>query len=273
MAFTRFKADKDIMDALVGVREKTGTGRRGAAKAGDAAPAMSLWGMLYADDAAVVSQSPEQLSKMVVVIVTVSAPFGLTLSEAMTEIMCLSTRGTPDAAATFSVEAAGQVYKQTNNFVYLGGNVNHDADLSIEVDRRIRNVWCSFRKYSLELYDRPSAPLELKIRMLKAEVLETMMYGCVTWSPRSCHYDALRRAYHNLLTRSIGWRKHNRIDHPISYLDNLVKTGSENIEATLRKRRILFAGFVARMEDTRLPMCAMFGELVGGAVSAGGAGK
>ena len=29
--------------------------------------------------------------------------------------------------------------------------------------------------------------------------------------------------------------------------------GSERIEATLRRRRVLFAGFVARMEDTRLP--------------------
>ena len=29
--------------------------------------------------------------------------------------------------------------------------------------------------------------------------------------------------------------------------------------------RILFTGHVARMEDTRLPKCVMFGELVGGA--------
>ena len=273
MAFTRFKADKDIMDALVGLREKTGIGKRGATTAGDAALAMSLWGMLYADDAAVVSQSPEQLSKMMVVIVTVCAAFGFTVSEAKTEIMRLRTRGTPDAAASFSVEAAGQVYKQTHDFMYLGENVNHDADLSIEVDRRIRNAWCSFRKYSLELYDRPSAPLELKIRMLKAEVLERMLYGCVTWSPRSCHYDALRRAHHNFLTRCIGWRKYSRTDHPISYLDTLVKTGSESIEATLRKRRILFAGFVVRMENTRPPKCVMFGELVGGVVPAVGQEK
>ena len=33
----------------------------------------------------------------------------------------------------------------------------------------------------------------------------------------------------------------------------------------MRSRRILFARFVARMEDTRLPKCVMFGELVGGA--------
>ena len=52
-----------------------------------------------------------------------------------------------------------------------------------------------------------------------------------------------------------------------------MKTGSKSIEATLCKRRILFAGSVARMEDTRLPICVMFGELVGGAVSSGGQEK
>ena len=149
----------------------------------------------------------------------------------------------------------------------------HNADLSIEVDRRVRNAWCSFRKYTLELYDRPSAPLELKIRMLRAEVLETMLYGCVTWSPRACHNDTLSRAHHRFLTRCIGWRKHNRAEHPISYLDTLVKTGSESIEATLSRRQILFAGFVARMEDTRLPKCVMSGEMVGGAGCVGGQEK
>ena len=155
------------------------------------------------------------------------------------------------------------MYNQTNEFVYLEGNVNHNAGLSIEVDRRIRNAWCSFRKYTLELYDQRA--LELKIRMLRAEVLERMMYGCVAWSPRACHYDILRRAHHRFLTRCISWRKHNRADHPISYLDTLIKTVSESIEATLRRRWILFEGFVVRMADTRLPKCVMFGEMVGGA--------
>ena len=33
----------------------------------------------------------------------------------------------------------------------------------------------------------------------------------------------------------------------------------------MRRRRILYAGVLARMDDTRLPKCVMFGELVGGA--------
>ena len=124
--------------------------------------------MLYADDAGVVSQSPEQLRKMMEVIVVVCAASGLALSEAKTEIMCLRAKGMSESTATFSVQAAGQVYNQTNEFVYPVGNVNHNADLSIELNRRIRNAWCSFRKYTLELYDRQSAPLELKLRMPRA---------------------------------------------------------------------------------------------------------
>ena len=42
-----------------------------------------------------------------------------------------------------------------------------------------------------------------------------------------------------------------------------MKTRSESVYAIMVRRRILFSGFVARMEDTRLPKCVMFGELVG----------
>ena len=41
----------------------------------------------------------------------------------------------------------------------------------------------------------------------------------------------------------------------------------------MRRRWILFAGFIARMEDTRLTKCVMFRELVGGAGCVGGQRK
>ena len=209
VASTLFKADKGIMDALVHLRKKRGAGGRGKATAGESVLATPFWGMLYADDTGAVSQSPEQLRRMMGVIVVVCAAFGLTVSEAKTEIMRSRAKGMPESIVIFSVEVAGQVYNQTNEFVYLGRNANHNADLSIEVGRRVRNAWCSFRKYTLELYDRPSASLELKIRMLRVEILETVLYGCVTCNPSACYYDTLRRAHHRFLTRCIGWQKHN----------------------------------------------------------------
>ena len=52
-----------------------------------------------------------------------------------------------------------------------------------------------------------------------------------------------------------------------------MRTGSESIEAITRRKRVLFAAFVGRMEDTRFPKCVMFGELVGGAGCVGGQEK
>ena len=44
-----------------------------------------------------------------------------------------------------------------------------------------------------------------------------------------------------------------------------MKKGSEGIEATIYRWRILFAESVMRTEDTRLPKCVMFVKLVRGA--------
>ena len=67
------------------------------------------------------------------------------------------------------------------------------------------------------------------------------------------------------ILREHRYTKNSIRTHPISYLDTLIKTESESIEVILRRRRILFVGFVARMGDTRLPKCVRFGERVGGA--------
>ena len=65
--------------------EKKGTSRRG--KEGEGV--QRLWGMLYGDDAGIVSRSSEGLERMMTAIVTACSSFGLTVSEAKTEIICL----------------------------------------------------------------------------------------------------------------------------------------------------------------------------------------
>ena len=70
-------------------------------------------------------------------VVVVCVAFSLIVSEANTEIVCKT--GMPGATAILSIEAAGQVSSQTKDFVYLGGDVNHNVNLYNEVDRRICN--------------------------------------------------------------------------------------------------------------------------------------
>ena len=121
---TRFKADKGIMDALVHPRKKR-SGGRGEETAGESVLAAPLWGILHAEDAGVVSESPEQPRKMMGVIVVVCAAFGFTISEVKPEIMCLRAKRMAESTATFSVEAAGQVYNQTSRST--GAYATHGA--------------------------------------------------------------------------------------------------------------------------------------------------
>ena len=109
-----------------------------------------------------------------------------------------------------------------------------------------------------------AAPFALKVRMIKAEVMETLLYGCVTWTLGKEHFAELRTAHHRFLLRIIGFQRRQRTDHLMSYAKALKKAQCESVETTIRKRRFLSAGAVQRMTNERLPHRVMFGTLVGG---------
>ena len=106
--------------------------------------------------------------------------------------------------------------------------------------------------------------------MLKAEVMETLLYGCVTRSPSKADYDRVRKVHHQMLLRFLGWRKRKRDNHILSYANVLVRTDSESVETTVRRRTMLFAGFVARMGEELLPRRVMFRGMLGSKGYSGG---
>lgn len=116
---------------------------------------------------------------MMVVIVTVLMSFSLTASETKTGVMCLNPNGVLDTRRQIQRRGSRPGVQTNARFRIPWGLSSTTTPTSIEVDRCIRDASCGFRKYTFELYDQPSAPLELKIRMLEAEVLETLIYGCV----------------------------------------------------------------------------------------------
>ena len=96
---------------------------------------------------------------------------------------------------------------QTMQFLYLGGLVDASADIVPEVKRRIRLAWACYNRFKRELYDMEDAPFTPKVCMLKAEVMETLPYGCVNWPLGQEHFVELRTAHHNLLLRIIGFQR------------------------------------------------------------------
>ena len=69
-------------------------------------------------------------------------------------------------------------------FIYLSGVIHEDADVVVEIERRVRFVRACYQRLGPEINDLTTASFSLKIRMLKAEVIETLLSGCVTWDPQ-----------------------------------------------------------------------------------------
>ena len=123
-----------------------------------------------------------------------------------------------------------------------------------------------------ELYDESNIALSLKTRMVKADAIEALLYGCSTKTLRQEHYAKLSTVHHRVLLRILGAQR-KRPDHLMtSYNRALVITRCASIETTLRARNLLGAGALIRMSGGRLPKRIVFGNLEG-AVRRGQGGK
>ncbi|CAB1115072.1 unnamed protein product [Ectocarpus sp. CCAP 1310/34] len=152
----------------------------------------------------------------------------------------------------------------------LGPTISADGKADREITSRSCRAWKYYRRNSASMYDRRRADRQLKIRLLQAEVVETLLYGCASWSLTAEHYTNLSGTRRQFVTRCIGWSKRKRSDRPLSYAQALIQAGcEETIEATVRKRRLCFAGFVMRMEDNRLPKGILLGAMAGGGYRGG----
>ena len=141
VALERFSEDTDIHAVLAHLQEQPH--KVGPETALEYAW-RTIWGMLYADDASIVSWSLRGLKWMMVVQVELFGAFSLNVSESKTEIMCMSILHAPAKQIVFN--ATGQQYhRQTTPFAYLGGSVTETSNLSAEIDQRIRSRWISFR--------------------------------------------------------------------------------------------------------------------------------
>ena len=133
-----------------------------------------------------------------------------------------------------------------------------------EIKRRVRLAWACYSRFKRELYDMEAAPFALKLRMLKAEVMENLLYGCVTRTLGKEHFAELRTAHNRFLLRIIGFQHRQHPDHLILYAKALTKAQSESVKTIILKRRLLFAGAVQRTQTARLTRRVTSGTMAGG---------
>jgi hypothetical protein len=99
------------------------------------------------------------------------------------------------------------------------------------------------RQYSKPVFDCRSRWLPLKVRPLKSEVIEVLLYGCATWTLPMEAWKELVKIHRDLLHRITGHRKSTHDKRCLqSYRELLLQSKCEPIETTIRTRRLMYLG-------------------------------
>ena len=159
--------------------------------------------MLYADDTGIVSRSSEGLERMVTVIVTACLAFGLNglrgqhgdhvpADQTWGQGVVCHQHGRPGIQTNDRVCELGRGYQRTQRTQYRDSAPFSEGlgVLPAVQDGNILSPGCAL---TVE-----GAVAEI------AEVIETLLYGCMTWSPNKADNDRLRRVHHSMLLRCPG---------------------------------------------------------------------
>ena len=191
----------------------------------------AIWGMLYTDDACIVSLSPRGLGWMMAVFVEIFGTFGLTISEGNTETIAMPTSRAPATQIVFNV--TGQQYRQTTSFTYLGATATDTApNLSDEIDRLQALHAGAVRRSegTSAAAEGPDGEVQgSKDSLIRMRVME-LLRG---------HYTKLRTTHHKMLLQILrAWCKspNKRI---LSNKYALQQIECESIETTVRTTRLL----------------------------------
>ena len=194
--------DPDILRYSVHLEEDFGEG--GLKVEPLACVRRSVCGMLYADDAGIVSKSTENLAKMSI-IVTVFESEDLTVPETETETMLLRTLNKVLPTPPPVVEAAGHIYIYADDAFSVPGHGLINASAKIMpwmndgFDSRGHSTIVSsgtcYDRFKRELYGMEDASFTLKLRLLRTEVMKTLLYGHVARNLGQGHFADLRTVH------------------------------------------------------------------------------
>lgn len=120
----------------------------------------------------------------------------------ITDKTCLRTSGMLDAADTFGIEAACEVYKQAHGFFYLGEKSTTMPTCPSKSTGAYATPGAATRNTLMNFTANQVLPLNL----LKADVTKQMLNGCITWRPCVRDHETLRQTHHKVLNRVIEWR-------------------------------------------------------------------
>ena len=167
----------------------------------------------YADDIAILANTPDQAETPLHGLERAAAGIGLYVNAHKTEYMCYNQTGD---ISTLD----GTPLKLVDKFTYLGSSV---ASTEKDIDMRLTKAWTAINRLSIiwksDLTDK------MKCSFFQAVVASILLYGCTTWTltkqleKLDCNYTRMLRA---ILNKS--WRQYPTRHQLYGHLPPITKT-------------------------------------------------
>ena len=152
----------------------------------------------YADDIAILVNTPDQAETLLHSLERATAGIGLHVKAHKTEYMCYNQTGD---ISTLDVNPL----KLVDKFTYLGSSVSSTEK---DIDTLLMKEWAGINKLSiiwkLDLTDK------MKRRFIQAAVVSILLYGCTTWTLTKRLEKKLDGNYTRMLREILNksWRLH-----------------------------------------------------------------
>ena len=195
------------------------------------------------------------------------ANFGLTISTEKTEVMHQPAPHTSCTESSISVN--GQRLQVADQFTHLGSTLSRATTIAAEVNCRIAKASCAFGRLRANVWERRGIRLETKLKVYRAAVLPTLLYGSETWTVYRRHSRQLNHFHMTCLRKILRIKWQDKIPDT----EVLSRADLPSVHTLLVRAQTRWAGHVVRMSDERIPKQLLYGELSQGKRAHGGQKK
>ena len=177
-------------------------------------PAKTLTDADYADDIAILANTPNQAETLLHNLERAAAGIGLHVNAHKTEYICFNQTGD---VSTLD----GTSLKLVDKFTYLGSSVSSTEK---DIDTRLKKAWTAIDKLSIiwksDLTD------QMKRSFFQAAVVSILLYGCTTWTLTKRLEKKLDSNYTRMLRVILNksWRQHPTRHQLYGQLTPITKT-------------------------------------------------
>lgn len=198
----------------------------------------------FADDIALIANSPKDLQTLVNLVHKSSSAFGLKINIAKTEVQAISKE-----PKKLNINISGTQLKQVEEFIYLGGKISQNGSCTNDIKLRIGKAVGAVQKLQA-IWRSKDICTNTKLELYKVLVLSILLYGAEAWTLKKEDENRLLTFEMMCLRKILGVSLLDKIRNTIIRKSLGLK---RTVVETVSKKRMQYFGHTTRMPPARYP--------------------